>query len=173
MHKVTIKNEDAYDLALVIGSIVNEHSEVLNFKEIVKLQMLVTKIRSVSDEFLSEYNKINLEREELLKSAQKKIASFKKSKIGDGKDIDIDSDFESIVNNYVTAITEDLNSQIKDEIAPKFDELYKSIGKKDIHFELEDDVKEMLVDNFEKFAKTKYTNKSKMLDVYQAIGGTI
>ena len=70
-------------------------------------------------------------------------------------------------------MTDDLNSEIRDVISPKFDELYDTIGKKEITFEVDEDTQKMLVDNFEKYAKKKYTNKSKMIDVYTAIGGTI
>lgn len=171
MHKVTLKNEDAYDLSLVVSSIVNENAEELNFKEIIRLQTLVAEIRTVADDFIKKYDAISAERKGLIEIMQKKIKAFRKSKMDDGKEID--KDFNETVESYARALTEDLNSEIMDEISPKFNELYDGIGKNEISFELEDETKTILVDNFEKFAKKKYTNKSKMIDVYKAIGGSI
>ena len=170
MHTIKLKKREAFDLALVLGSIVGEESEKMEFKEIIKLQTLATNIKDVVvKDFTDPYEAITKERDEHIKILQKKIDAFRKSQLDKNKDGDLDPTFKETVDSYAGAMTADLQSLLKETTGVKYDELYDGIGETECSFEVETDVKTMLVDNFEKHAKKRYTNKSKMIEVYNSI----
>lgn len=169
MIAIKLKKREAFDLSLVLGSIVAEESDKLEFKEIIKLQTLSTSIKNAVKDFLDVYEEISKERDGLVSILQKKIDTFRKAQLDKNKDGELDENFKETVDSYAGAMMADLQAQLKDTTGKKFDELYEGIGESDVSFEVENDVHTMLVDNFEKYAKKRYTNKSKMIDVYNTI----
>ena len=169
MIAIKLKKREAFDLALVLGSIVAEESEKLEFKEIIKLQTLATSIKNSAKDFTDVYEALSKERDGLIEILQSKISSFRKTQLEKNKDGELDENFKETVDSYAGAMTADLQAQLKDGIGKKFDELYDGIGESEMSFEVENDVHTILVDNFEKYAKKRYTNKSKMIDVYNTI----
>jgi len=169
MSKITINKSDAYDLSIVLSQISHENAETLEFQDIITLEVAASSINGANDGFVKKYEAISSEQTKLVEVAREKVASFKKKHIKKAEDGTIDEDFSKVIEAYTNEMTVDLQVQIKDNIQPRFDELYETTGKGDVEIEMEESIVKTVVDNFEKFAKTKYTNKKKMAEVYKVL----
>lgn len=169
MKTVTLKKKDAYDLSLVLGAIVNEQSSTLDFKDIIRLQKESNAIVSSIKNFKDEYDVISEERKQLGTIAQKRLASFKEKEMKKVEKDGVDTGYKDRVEEYAKMVVDDLQNTINVDLQPKFDKLYDTLGEEDVSLEMEEDTLKATVDNFEKYAKEKYTNKSKMIEVYEAL----
>lgn len=169
MKIVTLKKKDAYDLSLVLGAIVNEQTPTLDFKDIIRLQKEANAIVASIKNFKDGYDVIVEERTQLGKIAQNKLSSFKEKEMKKVEKDGLDAGYKDRVEEYAKMVVDDLQNTINVDLQPKFDKLYSAIGEEEVKLEMEEDTLKATVDNFEKFAKEKYTNKSKMIEVYEAL----
>jgi len=169
MKTVTLKTRDAYDLNLVLGAIVQEQSNSLDFKDVIRVQKEANRIASSIKEFTDSYEEIAKDRNQLVELAQKKISAFKEKEMKKAEENGVDTGYKERVDDYTKMAVDELQSQINRDLQPRFDALYKSSGDAEVSVEIEEDSLKAVVDNFEKYAKEKYTNKSKMIEVYEAL----
>ena len=73
------------------------------------------------------------------------------------------------VEEYAKMVVDSLQNQINEDLQPKFDKLYETSGNEDVTLEIEEETLKSTVDNFALFAKEKYTDKSKMVEVYEVL----
>lgn len=170
MKNITISKKDAYDLAAVMATVVREQSEKLDFKEVIGLQKFVNYTLDIVKDFSDKYEEHLKEQKSLVDAANGKISSFKKKLMGSAdKSGEVPEDYKEKVEAFVNLSLEELQTEIAEGINPKFTALNDGIGKDEVTLELEEERHKMLVINFEKFAKEKYTNKSKMVEVYEKL----
>lgn len=170
MKTITFAKKDVHDLSFVIASIVREKSDELDFKDIINLQKMVNYFLSVIPDFSKEHDKISDERNSLVEVANKKIAAFKQKLMKNvDKDGKVDEKLNETVQTFVNTSLEEVQQDINATINPKYSELYKGLGSEEVTLEIEEEKLKMLVINFEKYAKEKYTNKSKMVEVYEKL----
>ena len=169
MKTVTLKKKDAYDLSLVLGAIVNEHSAIIDFKDIIRLQKEANSIVSDIKNFADEYELIAKDRQQLGEIAQKKLSAFKEKEMKKSEKDGVDTGYKERIEDYSKMVVDELQGQINRDLQPRFEKLYSTIGEETASIEMEDDTYKATVDNFTLFAKEKYTNKSKMVEVYEAL----
>lgn len=170
MKKFKLSKKDIYDLASVMASVVREQSEKLDFKEVIHLQKTVNQLISEIKDFSDEFDKISKDKQLLVEVSNKKISEYKQKlhKKADEKE-EIDESYKEKLDNFVQIILDEANEQISKEISPQYDAIYSGIGENVVEIELSDDKYSILVINFEKYAKEKYTNKSKMVEIYETL----
>lgn len=171
MKQFTLNQSDVHDLSSVLGVIVQEQSDKLEFKEVIALQKAVNTMRDLISPFVTEFDKIGGEKNELVELANKKISSFKQKLAKKADDAEKGEDYKAKLDEFVQEVLEDAQNQIKESIAPQYDTLYNSLGKQVVVVKLEEDKLNLIVINFEKYAKEKYNNKSRMIEVYDALVG--
>lgn len=168
MKKITLKKKDAYDLCLVMSTVVREQSEKLDFKEVLHVQKTINYILDGIKDFADAAEKLNKERNVYVENANRKIIAFKqKLASASDKDATLDDKYQKKVEIYVTNMLEEAKTEVEHEITPKNDELYKGIGLDDVSFEIEDEKHKMFVVTFEKYAKEKYNDKKAMVETYE------
>ena len=77
MKKVTLKTRDIFDLASVFSAVIKEHSDKLDFKEIMKLQKSVNYMIEEISDFSKKLQEIAKEKETYVTTANEKINSYK------------------------------------------------------------------------------------------------
>ncbi len=170
MKKIKLLKRDAYDLAAVMSTVIRENSEDLDFKDVIHIQKGINYVLDSVKDLSDSFDKLTEERTQLLDVANKKISSFKRKLSEDSsKKNEIDPDYKKRVEEFVEFSLDDLKGQIETEISPKIEELYDTLGEEEIELEFEEDKLKTIVINFEKYAKEKYTNKRKMVEVYEAL----
>ena len=169
MKTVTLKKKDAYDLSLVIGAIVNEQASTLDFKDIIRLQKEANAIVASIKNFKDGYDVIVEERTQLGKIAQNKLSVFKEKEMKKVEKDGLDAGYKDRVEEYTKMVVDNLQNQINEDLQPKFDKLYETAGNEDVALDMEEDTLKATVDNFALFAKEKYTDKSKMVEVYEVL----
>ena len=75
----------------------------------------------------------------------------------------------SRLDAYVDDMLAQVRTDITKEVNPEFEKLYSTEGSKEVSLELSEENHKLLVINFELFAKEKYTNKNKMIEVYETL----
>lgn len=164
-----LKKKDAYDLSLVSSVIVRDKSESLDFKEVLHLQKAANDILSFIPDFSDAYDKISKEKSGLAEVANKKISEYKAEQL---KNVDAKVNPEAYkkkVEEFTQMMVEETTLEAQKLITPQFDALYEGIGMDEVELSLEKDRLDVLVDNFEKYAKEKYTNKNRMIEVYEIL----
>lgn len=170
MKKIKLAVKDTYELAAVMASIVREQSEKLDFKEIINLQKTVNYIVSCVQKFSDDFDKINKEKQLLVDVSNKKISEYKhKLQKDSDKTGELDENYKTKLDDFVKMVLDEANDHIAKEIAPQYEAIYAGIGSETVEFELEEEKHKILVINFEKYAKEKYTNKRSMVEVYESI----
>lgn len=170
MKTIKLAKKDVHDLAFVMASVVREKSEELDFKEIINLQKFVNYLLSVIPDFSKKHDDISAERTSLVEVANKKIASFKQKLMKNAeKDGKIEDNINEKITTFVNTSLEEVQQDISETITPKFVSLYSGMGAEEVDVEVEEEKLKMVVINFEKYAKEKYTNKSKMVEVYEKL----
>lgn len=164
-----IKKKDAYDLSLVASAIVKEKSADLDFKEIIHLQKGANDILSAIPDFSDAYEKISKEKQGLAEVANKKITDYKELNL---KSVDSKVDpagFKKKVEEYTQILVEEVKIEAEKLITPQFNALYDGVGNEEVEVKLDKDRLDVLVTNFEKYAKEKYTNPNRMIEVYELL----
>ena len=170
MKKIKLASKDAYELATVMAVTIREQSEKLDFKEVINLQKTVNYIISCVQKFSDGIDRINKDKQSLVEVSNKKISEFKnKLQTNSDKKGEIDEKYKEKLDVFVNLVLEEANEHIAKEISPQYEALYSGIGEEMAEFELEDEKQKILVINFEKYAKEKYNNKSKMVEVYESL----
>lgn len=169
MKQFKIKSSDLHDLSSVVAVVVREQSEKLDFKEVISLQKSANLFTDLIKPFSEGYEKISKEKTELADLANKKISAYKE-KLNKKADTEgFDEEYKKKVEVFVQECLEEAQEQIKESITPQYDALYSGVGSEEIEVKIEDDKLNLIVINFEKYAKEKYNNKSKMIEVYEAL----
>ncbi len=170
MKTFKLVKSDTYDLATVAALIVKDHSEKLDFKEVLHLQKMAIAMGESVKDYGEVYEKIAKDKDKFVANANKKIDDYKaklqKDSNADGK---LPADYKEKLDAFVADMLKVAQSEIDSEIIPQYTELYKGLGAEIKETELENDKYDMLVINFEKYAKEKYNNKSRMVVVYEAL----
>jgi hypothetical protein len=170
MKKFKLKKKDVYDLAYVVSSVVKDHSEKLDFKEVLHLQKMSNYFLDQIPDFKDKIEALSVEKDTYVKNANKKISAFKQElQKNTEKEGVLAPDFKEKLDFFVSSTLEDVQAEIDKELTPQYDALYKELGNEEVDLELEEEKHKMLVINFELYAKEKYTNKSRMVEVYEAI----
>lgn len=170
MKKFKLDKRDVYDLAMVVATVVREQSAKLDFKEVLHLQKMSNYFLSTITDFSGKIDKLTADKDVYVKNANAKIASYKqKLHKSTEKEGIVDENHKEKLDVFIQEVLEEAQSEIDKDIAPQYEELYKSTGIESVDLELEDEKHKMLVTNFELFAKEKYTNKSRMVEVYESI----
>lgn len=169
MKDIQVKKRDAFDLYLVTSSILRENSEKMEFKDVIKLQRVTDIIKESAVNFHTEYDKVQELKEKLLKAAQTRIDSYKKVKIEETRESSDAAGYKAKIDAFAAVEVDSMNLQINEEITPALTTIYEGIGEEETSFKLEDDQHRVLLDSFEKHAKEKYTSKSRMTIVYDAL----
>ena len=165
-----MQKRDVYDLASVMGAIVREQSEKLDFKEVLHIQKAVIYMLDEIKDFSDQFSKLDKEKQIYVKNANEKIGSFKKKlQTESGKTPEDVEKYKEKVEEFVQSVLEEAQTDIEKEITPQYDELYKVMGVEEVELTLDEDKHKMIVINFELFAKEKYTNKSRMVEVYETL----
>lgn len=170
MKKIKLSKKDIYDLASVVSVIVKEESKDLDFKEVIQLQKTVNDFVSCVQDFSDKIEKIEKEKQSLVEASNNKISEYKKKlQEKSDKKSEIDEKYKEKLDAFVQDILTEANTQIANEIVPQIEALYKGLGSDVMAVEIEEEKYKMLVINFEKYAKERYNNKSKMVEVYEAL----
>ena len=169
MKKIILKKKDAYDLCSVMGTVVQEQSEKLDFKDVLYIQKSINLIMDIIKDFVDVVEKLNKERNSYVEIANKKITAFKQKLTTSEKDGVLNDAYQKKVEAYVATMLEEAKTEIELEISPRNKELYEGIGLEDVSIELEDDKHKLFVSNFEKYAKEKYINKKVMVETYEKL----
>lgn len=169
MKKFKIKKKDAYDLQSVLADVVVTNSDTLDFKDILTLQKTANEMKIKCGDFAEKQEEYTKESTELAKIAQKRIENFKETLISDVRKTKDVSKYNESVEAFSAMELDTVRLQIAESIQPKLDVLYEKEGVEEIEIELEESKMKVIVDNFEKFGNKKYTNKSKMIEVYDIL----
>lgn len=170
MKKFTLKTQELHDLALVCSGIVNDKSKDLPFDHIVKMQNTADTLFEAVGDFAKRYDSLTDLRRDMLKKAQDKIVVFQdkvlKEQEENGK---VDENYKAVVNQFSVDTMKSANRKISEELSDKFTELYDKDGSKEVEVSIADDKLDILIENFEKFAKDLYKSKKAMVDVYEVL----
>lgn len=170
MKKITLSKKNAHDLCLVMGTIVVEKSEKMDFKEVLHIQKTVNNILDLEKDFADEVKKIGKESKQYIDNANAKISAFReKLHSGIEKEGKIDEVTEKRIQNYVQAMLQEAQTEIEAEIVPQNKALHEGIGNDEFTFEIEDDKHKIFITNFEKYAKEKYNDKKAMVETYEKL----
>jgi len=170
MKNIVLKTSDVYDLAGVVASIVKDQSAKLEFKEILKLQKMANYFLDTIKTFSEEFSRISKEQSVFVENANVKISAYKQKlhKESD-KNGEFDDKYKEKLDAYVDDMLAQVRTDITKEVNPEFEKLYSTEGSKEVSLELSEENHKLLVINFELFAKEKYTNKNKMIEVYETL----
>lgn len=166
---VELKKRDAFDLFLVVSSILRDESNDIEFKDVIKLQKSIDAIKVSADNFFTKHDEISELRDKLLKAAQSRINAYKEKAIEESREKGDAAEYKEKIDAFAAVEMDSLSLQVNEEITPSLNTLYETVGEEDTAVTLEDDQLKVLVDNFEKHAKSKYTSKSRMTIVYEAL----
>ena len=170
MKKITLKKKDAYDLCMVMGTVVREQSEKLDFKEVLYIQKTINSMMDGMKDFSDELEKLNKERNGYIETANKKIVEFRaKVNSTSEKEGKIDEVGQKRIDAFVQTMLQDAQTEIEAEITPKNKVLNEVKGIEVVVFELEDEKHKLFISNFEKYAKEKYNDKKVMVETYEAL----
>jgi len=170
MKIIKLEKRDVYDLASVISAIVKEQSEKLDFKEVLHLQKSAIYMLSEIKDFSDKFEDLAKEKNVYVKNANEKISAYKEKLNKDSdKSGEVDSNYKEKIDEFVQMVLEEAQAEIDKLIAPQYEELYKAFGIDTVELSFGEDPYNMIVINFEKYAKEKYTNKSRMVEVYEAL----
>ena len=161
--------KDVYDLASVMGAVVNEQADKLDFKDILHLQKMVNYFASSIQDFSDAISKIAEEKNGYVKIANAKIAEFKKKLQKEAEKKGMEESYKTKLDEFVNMVLENTQNDVNEFIAPQYENLYVSTGNDLVDLELEEEKHKLLLDKFALFAKEKYTNKNRMLVVYEAL----
>ena len=194
MKKIKIKKEDNHDLIMFLGGILNGGKDVLDsdgspkigsdgkkmvvlftrsldFKEIVLVQKTKDNLVDSISSFVEKYNAIVIQRDSIVESANKKIASFKSEMLekADKKEGKIPEDYQMKVASFVTMANENALAEINKEINPAIEKLFEKEGKDMVDVELPDDKYKILMKVFEEHSSDLFQKKEKMVLIYDTL----
>lgn len=168
--KFKLLKKDVYDLASVVANVVADNSDKLDFKEVLHLQKLANYLFSLIPDFSAKIDKLIAEKGVYVKNANEKIAAYKKTLSKETEESGtVDENYKERLDGYIQTTLEQVQADIVKEIQPEWDELYLTIGADSVEVDIDKEKYDYLVINFELYAKEKYTNKNKMVEVYEAI----
>lgn len=165
MKTFTLKKKDAYDLFLVFQSIVNQKAPEMMFADILKTQKFANSIKSSAQDFADAVEKIDEEKNGLIKAANLKIADYRATAMQK----EFSEEVKKNIDTYVSEIYSDVHGAAQRDVQPKYDELYKALGDEDASIAIPEGSESIVTDSFEKYAKEFYNNKSRMVEVYEKI----
>jgi len=170
MKRFTLDKRDVYDLAMVVATVVKEQSEKLDFKEVLHLQKISNYLLSTIQDFKSKIENLSKEKDVYVKNANAKISEYK-IQLHKKTEVEgvVDESYKNKIDSFVQEILEQAQAEIDKEITPQYEELYNVLGKERVDVEIEEEKHKMLVDKFELYAKEKYIDKSRMIEVYEAL----
>jgi len=170
MKKFKLTQGDAYDLSMVMSMVIKEQSNKLTFKEILRLQKFVNYTLKEITDFSSKIDKINEEKAVFVENANKKIVKYREElQKSLPKDAESAEKLNTSVQEFVQTILKEAEIGVEGEINPKVESLYTVEGKVEKEFEVEEESHKVLVDAFELYAKEKYNNKNRMIEVYETL----
>lgn len=161
--------KDVYDLASVMGAVINEQTDKLDFKEILNLQKMVNYFVSTIQDFSDALTKISEEKNGYVKIANAKISEFKKKLQKEAEKKGMEESYKPKLDEFINMVLENTQNDVNEFIAPQYEKLYLSTGNDYVDLELEEEKHKLLVEKFALFAKEKYTNKNRMVIVYEAL----
>lgn len=168
--KFKAKARQIHDLGLICKGMVNQYFGKMEFKSLVKIKGIAGVLFDSVPEFDKKYTLLSDRRGDMMLELGEKIESFKAEKISEASQAGtLNDEYKKMILDFSSEQRNVVTSQIKEELQPQFDELYKGLGEEEKEFELSRTQHKILVENFEVFAKELYKNKEAMVDMYNIL----